>query len=603
MPVSHIGLTVSHLPSSCSFYLAALQPLGYRYIGQQENQIGFGVKEADFFICQDSPGYAQCGDLSSVDHEAEQYRNPPGLAHLAFSASSHQAVDSFYIAALKAGGQVHDGPAVRDPKTGYYSAGVIDLDGNAIEVVHRGIGDDMSTASSAKSDRMLEWRDGSQRSVADANQASERSGVRTMVSNIITTTATSLLSSQQSSQKDPNASSQALVGTLLGAAAGAAIAYAMVKSENEATPPLTPEVRQRQVVYQIVEAPPTPCTIGSYPDRDPSIESSHASRYRGVYSSYIRTIKAPPSPPSDYFSQPGTTIRQSQPPSPSVHTARPSETTRLALRPPPLRRKTEPVTHSVASDVAPSQTSRKSRTTNRGHSTRTSRAGSVDSSSRKSKGLRVADVPLPPSIAAPVIYHSSTNHSTKASTVTPAKKHTFHLSAADFPLPVSAEPTVVYRNAADFSLPVPAKVSVSSQSQAEYSHPTLDRASNGTRLPADYSLPKSTKSSHHSRSPADYPLPTSGKTSLACPSASKPRSASTVRPLTRAAVEKASTDIGDLDSVAPSDSISQVSHKHRRRKHKPRDDIERAGGSRARSAITEPARGGRSIATALGLGR
>ena len=57
MPVSHIYLTVSHLPTSCSFYLAALQPLGYHYLGQQENQIGLGINEADFFICQTPPGF------------------------------------------------------------------------------------------------------------------------------------------------------------------------------------------------------------------------------------------------------------------------------------------------------------------------------------------------------------------------------------------------------------------------------------------------------------------------------------------------------------------------------------------------------------------
>ena len=56
MPVSHIGLTVSHLPTSCSFFLAALQPLGYRFIGQQGSQIGLGISDADFFICQETPG-------------------------------------------------------------------------------------------------------------------------------------------------------------------------------------------------------------------------------------------------------------------------------------------------------------------------------------------------------------------------------------------------------------------------------------------------------------------------------------------------------------------------------------------------------------------
>jgi hypothetical protein len=49
-------LTVSHLPASTSFFAAALQPLGYRYIGQSGHQIGFGIRDADFFICQETPG-------------------------------------------------------------------------------------------------------------------------------------------------------------------------------------------------------------------------------------------------------------------------------------------------------------------------------------------------------------------------------------------------------------------------------------------------------------------------------------------------------------------------------------------------------------------
>jgi hypothetical protein len=57
MPVSSVTLTVSHLPRSTSFYLAALQPLGYQYIGQWGSQIGLGVDgEADFFLTQETPG-------------------------------------------------------------------------------------------------------------------------------------------------------------------------------------------------------------------------------------------------------------------------------------------------------------------------------------------------------------------------------------------------------------------------------------------------------------------------------------------------------------------------------------------------------------------
>lgn len=52
MPVSHLGLTVSHIPSATSFYLGALQPLGYRYIGCQGDSVGLGIDDADFFITQ-----------------------------------------------------------------------------------------------------------------------------------------------------------------------------------------------------------------------------------------------------------------------------------------------------------------------------------------------------------------------------------------------------------------------------------------------------------------------------------------------------------------------------------------------------------------------
>jgi len=50
MPVAHIGLTVEDLPASTTFFLSTLQPLGYRFFGTRNDQIGFGVTEADFFI-------------------------------------------------------------------------------------------------------------------------------------------------------------------------------------------------------------------------------------------------------------------------------------------------------------------------------------------------------------------------------------------------------------------------------------------------------------------------------------------------------------------------------------------------------------------------
>jgi hypothetical protein len=57
MPASAAVLTVSHLSSATSFYLSALQPLGYRYVGQWGSQIGLGIdNEVDLYLTQTLPG-------------------------------------------------------------------------------------------------------------------------------------------------------------------------------------------------------------------------------------------------------------------------------------------------------------------------------------------------------------------------------------------------------------------------------------------------------------------------------------------------------------------------------------------------------------------
>ncbi|KIX02927.1 uncharacterized protein Z518_08870 [Rhinocladiella mackenziei CBS 650.93] len=120
---SSITLTVSHLPTSTSFFLSALQPLNYVFRGREEHTIGFGPVSppntpADFWITQEIPGV------------------PAGAAHVAFPASSRAQVEDFFLAALKAGGKIHGEPCQRDA-SGYYSAAVIDFDGNSIEAVYR----------------------------------------------------------------------------------------------------------------------------------------------------------------------------------------------------------------------------------------------------------------------------------------------------------------------------------------------------------------------------------------------------------------------------------------------------------------------------------
>ncbi|KAL8679778.1 MAG: hypothetical protein Q9186_003994 [Xanthomendoza sp. 1 TL-2023] len=215
MPVSHIGLTVSHLPTSCSFLLAALTPLGYRYIGQSGNQIGFGVEEAEFFISQET---------ESVKATA---------AHIAFKASSRSVVDAFFLAALKAGGRIHGEPAERDPGTGYYSAAVLDFDDNSIEVMHRSK-EAPNLRHHPEPSRVLSWQKEVAKSTVSQNSHSGSMSPRVVVTNI--TKPTVMVADRTTQAKaGSDISSKTLIGTLLGAAAGAAMAYAITKADEVQT--------------------------------------------------------------------------------------------------------------------------------------------------------------------------------------------------------------------------------------------------------------------------------------------------------------------------------------------------------------------------------
>ncbi|KAL8668219.1 MAG: hypothetical protein Q9202_000197 [Teloschistes flavicans] len=231
MPVSHVGLTVSHLPTSCSFFLAALTPLGYRFAGQEGNQIGFGVDGAEFFISQ----------------ETESVK--AGAAHVAFSAPCRNAVDGFFVAALKAGGRIHGEPAERDTATGYYSAAVLDFDNNSIEVMHRRDECPSVSRSAHGSDArdVLSWQKDVAGSTVSQSPQLNRSSAPVLVTNI---TKPTIMVSNPSNQTIGRSemSSKSLIGTLLGAAAGAAVAYAMTKGDEGGSQVLG------NLAYQAVEA-------------------------------------------------------------------------------------------------------------------------------------------------------------------------------------------------------------------------------------------------------------------------------------------------------------------------------------------------------------
>lgn len=60
MPLSHVTLTVASLPTSTSFFLSALQPLGYRFVDYAGRNVGFGAQSgapADFWLAEEQPKY------------------------------------------------------------------------------------------------------------------------------------------------------------------------------------------------------------------------------------------------------------------------------------------------------------------------------------------------------------------------------------------------------------------------------------------------------------------------------------------------------------------------------------------------------------------
>jgi catechol 2,3-dioxygenase-like lactoylglutathione lyase family enzyme len=125
--IDHIGFAVSNMERSKAFYSNALKPLGIGIVMEvsaeqtgADAHAGFGKDNKPFF-------WIGTGS------------KPKGGVHVAFTAQTRAEVDSFYHAALAAGGRDNGAPGPRPHyHTHYYGAFVLDPDGNNIEAVcHR----------------------------------------------------------------------------------------------------------------------------------------------------------------------------------------------------------------------------------------------------------------------------------------------------------------------------------------------------------------------------------------------------------------------------------------------------------------------------------
>jgi catechol 2,3-dioxygenase-like lactoylglutathione lyase family enzyme len=113
--VDHVHLRTADLEASRRFYRAALAALGRSLTWE-----GDGAYAADELYVSD-------------DGE------PTAGIHLAFQAADEKAVQQFYAAALRAGGRDNGSPGLRPQyHSSYYSAYVLDPDGNNVEAVYHG---------------------------------------------------------------------------------------------------------------------------------------------------------------------------------------------------------------------------------------------------------------------------------------------------------------------------------------------------------------------------------------------------------------------------------------------------------------------------------
>lgn len=131
--IDHMTFRVSDIARSKAFYAAALAPLGYALLFEQQfdgvDVLGFGQPTA-------TPAHEAKIDTWLVDGPSPHGAPATTGCHLAWSAPSRAAVDAFHAAALAAGGSDNGAPGLRPHyHASYYGAFAIDPDGNNIEAV------------------------------------------------------------------------------------------------------------------------------------------------------------------------------------------------------------------------------------------------------------------------------------------------------------------------------------------------------------------------------------------------------------------------------------------------------------------------------------
>jgi len=119
--IDHVSIAVRDLAACGRFYEAVLATIGYAKLVVRPATIGFGKKYPDFWLNERTA-------MMPVD--------PNSGTHVCLRASSVEAVQAFYAAAMQGGATSDGAPGLRPEYTaGYYAAFVRDPEGNKIEAL------------------------------------------------------------------------------------------------------------------------------------------------------------------------------------------------------------------------------------------------------------------------------------------------------------------------------------------------------------------------------------------------------------------------------------------------------------------------------------
>jgi catechol 2,3-dioxygenase-like lactoylglutathione lyase family enzyme len=126
--INHLGLVVADFPRSMELYDACLAPLG---IYRTETDMDWAI-----YALRDVGSFLWIGaEIPSFWAPENQPGGSP--LHIAFNARDRAAVNAFYAAALENGAEDNGPPGPRISWANFYSAFILDLDGNNIEATLR----------------------------------------------------------------------------------------------------------------------------------------------------------------------------------------------------------------------------------------------------------------------------------------------------------------------------------------------------------------------------------------------------------------------------------------------------------------------------------